>query len=237
MATITAHDDLQDILAKEACMIEAVESDSEVDEHENSHALRSQLTTQTNEFILTYWPFDNKSEQDSYLSKDLTGLACLCFPFALDDRIHLIARLFSVIYLLGEMIAGLDHDDAEECLRSLQEAVKGYWEADRSQPQIWMLCDLFDEIRSHEYALVDDIMEATWRYLGLRVMRRGRRTERQGGRAGFQDSFMAAGMLLPLHRFATGVMVDEDEFNYGSAELPDDELELCAAELKQIVAT
>ena len=120
--------------------------------------------------------------------------------------------------MLGEIISELDGDDAEECLQSLMQAVKGYW-ADRTQAEVWMLCDLFDEIRSHEYTMVEDIIEATWRYLELRTVRRGRRTKREDRRPGFQSSFVEAGVLLPLHRFATGLMIDEEEFNFGNQEL------------------
>ncbi|USW50094.1 Putative isoprenoid synthase domain superfamily [Septoria linicola] len=224
--------DLQDMLDKETCMIEqdSIDSDSESEDH--SHTLRSQLTAQTNDFILTHWSFESTEARTSYLSKDLTGLACLCFPFALDDRIHLIARLFSLMFLLGEMISGLDIDDALDCLQSLQEATKGYWEADRTHAEVWMLCDLLEEIRSHEYALADDIMDAMWTFLSLRMGRRGRRTKRDDTTSGFQNSFVDAGMLLPLHRFATGVMVDEEEFEYSKSEVEQDDFGFCAAELQ-----
>ncbi|KAM3423011.1 hypothetical protein BST61_g484 [Cercospora zeina] len=221
MATIDVRDDMLHCLGKEACIVDeiSIDTESESGECEESHILRAQVTSQTNEFILSHWPFENDAARNSFLSRDLAGLACLCFPFALDERIHLIARLFSIIYLLGEIVSQLDDDDAEECLESLKHAVKGYW-ADRSQAEVWMLCDLFDDIRNHEYLMVDDIIEATWRYLGLRTVRRGRRrTKREGRRPGFHGAFVEAGVLLPLHRFATGQMVDEEEFNYGSPQL------------------
>ncbi|GIZ46422.1 hypothetical protein CKM354_000954800 [Cercospora kikuchii] len=220
MATIDVRDDVLCYLEKETCLIgeSSIDTESESDDHEESHSLRTQVTSQTNSFILSHWPFESDAARSSYLSRDLPGLACLCFPFALDERIHLIARLFSIVYLLGEIISELDGDDAEDCLQSLMQAVKGYW-ADRTQAEVWMLCDLFDEIRSHEYIMVEDIIEATWRYLELRTVRRGRRTKREDRRPGFQSTFVEAGVLLPLHRFATGLMIDEEEFNFGNQEL------------------
>lgn len=137
-----------------------------IDHPQDVHPLRLSLTTQINDLILSHWDFSSPAAEISYLSKDLTGVACQCFPFALDDRIQLIARLFSIVHLLGQMIAEMDMDDAEECLESLQEAEKGCWQPDREQAAVWMLCDLFDEIRGHEYLLVDEIVEATWRFLG-----------------------------------------------------------------------
>ncbi|KAF2216396.1 hypothetical protein CERZMDRAFT_93691 [Cercospora zeae-maydis SCOH1-5] len=207
-------------LEKEVCIVDesALDTESESEEYEESHILRTQVTTQTNDFILSHWPFENDAARNAYLDRDLAGLACLCFPFALDERIHLIARLFSIVYLLGEIISELDDDDAEECLGSLKQAVKGYW-ANRTQAEVWMLCDLFDEIRSHEYLMVDDIIEATWKYLGLRTVRRGRQTKREDRPPGFHGAFVEAGVLLPLHRFATGHMVDEEEFNYANPRL------------------
>ena len=96
MAAIDVSDDVLCYLEKETCMIgeSAIDTESESEDHEESHSLRTQVTSQTNDFILSHWPFEIDAARKSYLSRDLPGLACLCFPFALDERIHLIARLF-----------------------------------------------------------------------------------------------------------------------------------------------
>lgn len=142
-----------------------MDDDLDMAECQNVHPLRHSLASQVNNQILAHWDFDSETQKHRFLQRDLTGLACLAFPFALDDRIELIARLFSIVYLLGELVAGLEWEDAEECLESLREAVMGYWQPDREQAAVWMLCDLFDEIRAHDYRVVDDIIAATWRYL------------------------------------------------------------------------
>lgn len=200
------------------------DDDDGEDEQQNIHPLRKQLTTQTNDFILENWDFRSETSKQSYLSKDMTGLACLCFPFALDDRIHLIARFFSIIYLLGDIISNLDFEDAEVCLSSLQEAVQGYWEPDRSEAEVWMLCDLFDDFRSHEYMLVEEIIAATWTCLRRRIVLRGRRASRQKTEESFRDSFLAAGLLFPLHQFATGGMIDKEEFEYSQGGCAKDDV-------------
>jgi hypothetical protein len=200
------------------------------DSHPNVHPLHRELTAQINDYILTNWPFDSATARQSYMDKHLPYLACLCFPFALDERIHLIARLFALVYLHASAIATLDSDDAEACLASLRDLATGCQEVDRDSPEAWMLCDLLDEIRSHEYALVDEIVAATWRFLRSRVVQRGRRATRRRDEPALADSFprsfVAAGMLLPLHRFATGTDVDEEEFEVGNCSPGDFDREL-----------
>lgn len=236
------------------------------------HPLRTQITSQTNDFILTHWSFSSSSSSSSssatstssssatsYLQTDLPGLACKFFPCALDDRIHLLARLFSVVFLLGEEIDALvrlDERDDEECdderderegvrkeivqfLKESFNGVDGRRRIDREEeeeeeeefPLVWMLNHVLDEMASHAYLLVmGEVQEAIWRFLGAR---RSQRKEEQGAQfstsidddddddalSRFRAKFVDAGMWLPLYRFATGGMVDEEEFGFGGEEM------------------
>lgn len=247
--------------------------------HHDYHPLRTQITSQTNDFILSHWSFSSSSSSSSppssatsttsYLQTDLSGLACKIFPCALDDRIHLLARLFSVVFLLGEEIDALvrcdEHDDDEsdeeeregderderegvrkEIIQFLKESFNGVYgrkidreeeeeecEEEEEFPLVWMLNHVLDEMASHAYLLVmGEVQEAIWRFLGI-ARRRSQRKERRGAQfsnsmdddddddalSRFRAKFVDAGMWLPLYRFATGGMVDEEEFGFGGEEM------------------
>lgn len=236
------------------------------DHHDHDyHPLRTQITSQTNDFILTHWSFSSSSASasfsaTSYLATDLPGLACKFFPCALDDRIHLLARLFSVVFLLGEEIDTLvrldEHDDEErddecddderdrdeegvrkEIIRFLKESFNGVYgrrridreEEEEEFPLVWMLNHVLDEMASHAYLLVmGEVQEAIWRFLG--TAGRSQRKEQfstsidnddddEDALLRFRAKFVDAGMWLPLYRFATGGMVDEEEFGFGGVEM------------------
>lgn len=231
------------------------------------HPLRTQITSQTNDFILTHWSFSSSSSSSSssatsYLATDLPGLASKFFPCALDDRIHLLARLFSVVFLLGEEIDTLvrldEHDDEErddderddererdedegvrkDIIQFLKESFNGVYgrrreieecEEEEEFPLVWMLNHVLDEMASHAYLLVmGEVQEAIWRFLGT-AGRRGQRKEHfstsidndddEDALLRFRAKFVDAGMWLPLYRFATGGMVDEEEFGFGGEEM------------------
>lgn len=216
------------------------------------HPLRTQITSQTNDFILTHWSSSSSSATSapSYLTSDLPGLACKIFPCALDDRIHLLARLFSVVFLLGEEIDAivcLDGDDEEErdeeregvrkeIIQFLKKSFNGVdgREIDRECeefeefPLVWMLNHVLDEMASHAYLLVmGEVQEAIWRFLGARRSQRKEHfstsmddeDEDDDALLRFRAKFVDAGMWLPLYRFATGGMVDEEEFGFGGVEM------------------
>lgn len=95
-------------------------------------------------------------------------------------------------------------------------------------PLVWMLNHVLDEMASHAYLLVmGEVQEAIWRFLGAR--RRSQRKERlstsidnddeDDALLRFRAKFVDAGMWLPLYRFATGGMVDEEEFGFGGEEM------------------
>lgn len=240
--------------------------------HHDYHPLRTQITSQTNDFILTHWSFCPSSSSSStsatssatsYLQSDLPGLASKFFPFALDDRIHLLARLFSVVFLLGEEIDSLvnhhDENDDErdderddegegerdedgvrkEIIQFLKESFNGVdgrrREIDHQEegeeeefPLVWMLNHVLDEMASHAYLLVmGEVQEAIWRFLGARRSQRKEHfstsmdddDDEDDALSRFRAKFVDAGMWLPLYRFATGGMVDEEEFGFGGEEM------------------
>lgn len=233
------------------------------DHHDHDyHPLRAQITSQTNDFILTHWSFSSSSATSSatsYLTSDLPGLASKFFPCALDDRIHLLARLFSVVFLLGEEIDALvrcdehdeERDDEEregderdekegvrkEIIQFLKESFNGVdgrrrerkidhqeeEEEEEEFPLVWMLNHVLDEMASHAYLLVmGEVQEAIWRFLGTaRSQRKGEKNDDDDDDAllRFRAKFVDAGMWLPLYRFATGGMVDEEEFGFGGVEM------------------
>lgn len=233
------------------------------------HPLRTQITSQTHDFILTHWSFSSSSfsassSATSYLKTDLPGLASKIFPSALDDRIHLLARLFSVVFLLGEEIDAIvrcdyhenendderdERDDEErderegvrkEIIQFLKGAFNGVYgrrrnldreeeecEEEEEFPLVWMLNHVLDEMASHAYLLVmGEVQEAIWRFLGI-ARRRSQRKEHfstsmdedDDALLRFRAKFVDAGMWLPLYRFATGGMVDEEEFGFGGVEM------------------
>lgn len=221
-------------------------------DHHDYHPLRKQITSQTNDFILSHWSFSSSSASSSatsttsatsYLATDLPGLASKIFPCALDDRIHLLARLFSVVFLLGEEIDAIvrcdEHDDEREGVRKeivqfLKESFNGVdgrrrerkfdreeeeEEEEEEFPLVWMLNHVLDEMASHAYLLVmGEVQEAIWRFLGAR--RRGEKNDDDDDALSrFRAKFVDAGMWLPLYRFATGGMVDEEEFGFGGEEM------------------
>lgn len=224
-------------------------------DHDDYHPLRTQITSQTNDFILSHWSFSSSSSSSSatsssatsYLKTDLPGLASKIFPCALDDRIHLLARLFSVVFLLGEEIDTLvcldEHDDEsdderdderddvrKEIIQFLKKSFNGVdgrkidreCEEEEEFPLVWMLNHVLDEMASHAYLLVmGEVQEAIWRFLGIARTRRGEKNDDDDEDAllRFRAKFVDAGMWLPLYRFATGGMVDEEEFGFGGEEM------------------
>lgn len=101
-------------------------------------------------------------------------------------------------------------------------------EEEEEFPLVWMLNHVLDEMASHAYLLVmGEVQEAIWRFLG--IARRSQRKEQFSNSMDeddnddallrFRRKFVDAGMWLPLYRFATGGMVDEEEFGFGGVEM------------------
>lgn len=132
-----------------------------------------------------------------------------------------------------------ERDDVrKEIIQFLKESFNGVYgrrreidhreeECEEEFPLVWMLNHVLDEMASHAYLLVmGEVQEAIWRFLGARrSQRRGEKNDDdddnddEDALSRFRAKFVDAGMWLPLYRFATGGMVDEEEFGFGGEEM------------------
>jgi len=177
---------------------------SEKDYAPRAHHLRDFIAAQTDDYVLQNWDFEDNESSQEFLNKRVSNVACLYFPAALDERIVLIARLFSILYLTGENLASLDLDDSEDYIGALESAIKGYWSPDESIPAVWMLCGVFDEMRTQDYVVVDDVIETTMAHLRANLLRRGRTTQRHDSRSAFRTFRIGASLISALTPFAMG---------------------------------
>lgn len=120
---------------------------------------------QVDEYISESWDFQDDDSRRDFASQNISSVASYYFPSALDDRIFLLSRLLSVLFLITESLIPFDMDDGEEYIEALEAAVKGHWQPDESIPAVWMLCGIFDEVRAQDYMLADDIIETAFSHL------------------------------------------------------------------------
>lgn len=190
-----------------------------------THPLKDFISRAVEEYVLESWHFEeNNTNKQAFLLSGVSGIACDYFPSALDERIGLVARLFAVLYLIAgkfkphrvaatslmqslDSLSSFDAEDGEEYIEALEAATRGYWMPDEQVSAVWMLCGIFDEMRTIDYIQVDDVMETTLAHLRAGLFRRGRSAKREdGGRSGFR---IGAALVSALSTFAMGVDVDD----------------------------
>lgn len=131
-----------------------------------------------------------------------------------------------IIQFLKESFNGVDGRRRE--IDHREEGKEEEEEEEEEFPLVWMLNHVLDEMASHAYLLVmGEVQEAIWRFLG--IAGRSQRKEHFSNSMDdddeddallrFRKKFVDAGMWLPLYRFATGGMVDEEEFGFGGVEM------------------
>ncbi|CAK3797526.1 Hypothetical predicted protein [Lecanosticta acicola] len=171
-------------------------------------ALREPIAKAVDEYVLQNWDFEgDEACRRRFLSSGVGSLAFEYFPSALEERIGLVARHLAVVFLISDSLSEYEAEDGEEYVEALEAAAKGYWMPDEEVPAVWMLCSLFDEMRTIDYVLVDDVMETTLGHLRACLFRRGRTTNRGDGRRspGFR---IGAALVSSLSSFATGMEAD-----------------------------
>lgn len=69
------------------------------------------VSQEVDQFFLENWNFAGEKARKTFLAADFSGVTCLYFPLAKDDRIHLACRLLTILFLIdGKAYALLRQD-------------------------------------------------------------------------------------------------------------------------------
>jgi aristolochene synthase len=71
------------------------------------HPHVEKVSQEVDQYFLENWNFPNEKARKTFLAADFSGVTCLYFPLAKDDRIHLACRLLTILFLVDGKISTL----------------------------------------------------------------------------------------------------------------------------------
>ncbi|KAI8152894.1 Aristolochene synthase [Colletotrichum sp. SAR 10_70] len=112
------------------------------------HRLEPQISAEVNGFFLEHWPFENDKARKKFIAAGFSRVTCFYYPVALDDRIGFACRLLTLLFLIDDLLEDI-----------------GDTQPDRNVPVEWITYDLWNDMRSCDEALAEEILEPVFTFM------------------------------------------------------------------------
>ncbi|KAH8655284.1 Aristolochene synthase in complex with 12,13 Difluorofarnesyl diphosphate [Xylariales sp. PMI_506] len=129
------------------------------------HRLVERCTSHVDGYFLKHWPFPNEKSRKKFVETGFSRITCLFFPFAKDDRIELACRVFTMYFILDDLLEDMSFADGHAYHTKLEPIARGDTLPDRNIPVEWMIYDLWEDLRRCDKELADDILEPAFEFL------------------------------------------------------------------------
>lgn len=64
------------------------------------HPCVDEVSHEVDQYFLRHWNFPGEKARKNFLAADFSGVTCLYFPLARNDRIHAACRLLTILFLI-----------------------------------------------------------------------------------------------------------------------------------------
>ncbi|ROW10603.1 hypothetical protein VMCG_01901 [Cytospora schulzeri] len=129
------------------------------------HPLHEEVTAEVDGYFLQQWPFPNEKARKKFLATGFSQVTCLCFPQALNDRIHFVCRLSTLLFLVDDVLEHMSLEEGRAYNEKLMPLFRGTIQPDRSVPVEYIGYDLWESMRAHDREMADEILEPVFTFM------------------------------------------------------------------------
>ncbi|KAK8048212.1 hypothetical protein PG994_009942 [Apiospora phragmitis] len=175
------------------------------------HPRVEEVIKEVDAYFLENWPFPNSKSRKKFLGADFTRNMCYNYPEALDDRIGVVCRLITLLFLVDDLLDHMSLEDGRQYNAKMMALMRGDEEPDRAVAVEWMSYDIWAEMRVLDARLASevlgpmaDFMAAQTEDTRLKKMNMGEYLEWRGRDVG-------ASLVTTLGRFSMGLEMSAED--------------------------
>ncbi|RYO74186.1 hypothetical protein DL764_010940 [Monosporascus ibericus] len=129
------------------------------------HPRESKVSDEVNGYFLEHWPFPNEKARKKFVASGFPRATCFTFPRALDDRIHFVCRLLTLLFLVDDLLEDMSLEDGRAYNERLMAMSRGDVSPDRNIPVEYMMWDLWESMRAQDRESADELLEPTFEFM------------------------------------------------------------------------
>ncbi|KAI1098798.1 Aristolochene synthase [Jackrogersella minutella] len=177
------------------------------------HPRAKEVGKEVEDYFLQTWNFPNDRAKSTFLKAGFPRVTCLYFPLAKDDRIHFACRLLTVLFLIDDILEDLSFADGEKLNNRLIELSKGpeYATPDRSVPAEFVIYDLWESMRAHDFELANQVLEPTFVFMRSQTDKVRLSITELGEYLRYREKDVGKALLSALMRFSMDLKPTAEE--------------------------
>ncbi|KAK3301898.1 Aristolochene synthase [Chaetomium strumarium] len=177
------------------------------------HPRVEEVSREVDGYFLEHWNFPDDRARSTFLKAGFSRVTCLYFPLAKDDRIHFACRLLTVLFLIDDILEDMSFADGERLNNRLIELSKGpkYATPDRSIPAEFVIFDLWESMRKHDFELANEVLEPTFIFMRSQTDRIRLRITELGEYLRYREKDVGKALLSALMRYSMDLRPTPDE--------------------------
>ncbi|RYP46148.1 hypothetical protein DL768_007623 [Monosporascus sp. mg162] len=129
------------------------------------HPREREVSDEVNGYFLEHWPFPNEKARKKFVASGFPRATCFTFPRALDDRIHFVCRLLTLLFLVDDILEDMSLEDGRAYNEKLMAMSRGDVTPDRNIPVEYIMWDLWESMRAYDRESADEILEPTFEFM------------------------------------------------------------------------
>ncbi|KAI8189844.1 Aristolochene synthase [Colletotrichum sp. SAR 10_75] len=165
---------------------------------------KAAISAEVNGFFLEHWPFENDKARKKFIAAGFSRVTCFYYPVALDDRIGFACRLLTLLFLIDDLLEDMSLEDGSAYNERLILLSRGDTHPDRNVPVEWITYDLWNDMRSCDKALAEEILEPVFTFM---------RAQTDKSRLSIQELGEYLRLLSALMRFSMKLDLTAEELN------------------------
>ncbi|KAH9862934.1 hypothetical protein J1614_010747 [Plenodomus biglobosus] len=175
------------------------------------HPLERQITKAMNDYFMEHWHFEDKKSRTKFLKSGFSTVTCWYCPLALDDRIQLGCRFLTLGFLVDDLLEHMSLADGEAYNGRLIAIIRGDVLPDRSIPVEYMMHDLWEDMRTHDLELANEIMEPSFEFMRAQTATTRLKHMDLKEYLEYRENDVGRGFLAALSRFCMGLKLTPEE--------------------------
>ncbi|KAK1542486.1 aristolochene synthase [Colletotrichum paranaense] len=129
------------------------------------HPREREVSAEVNGFFLNHWPFADAKSRKKFVAAGFPQVTCFYYPTALNDRISFACYLLTLLFLIDDLLEDMSFEAGSSYNERLILLSKGESLPDRSVPVEWITYDLWNDMRTCDEVLANEILEPVFTFM------------------------------------------------------------------------
>lgn len=164
-----------------------------------------EVSHDVDQYFLRHWKFPGEKARKNFVAADFSGVTCLYFPLARNDRIHTACRLLTILFLIDDDLEEMSLEQGEAYNARLMPIARGHMLPNRNDPAEWIFYDLWEDMRACDPDLADEVLEPTFTFMRAQTDSIRLRMSELGRYLEYREKDVGKALLSALMRFVMGL--------------------------------